>query len=34
MRADVLIDGETSARIGSDLSVAADRTIDAAAKWV
>ena len=34
MRADVLIDGETIALIGSDLSVAADRTIDAAAKWV
>ena len=33
-RADVLIDGETIALIGSDLNVPADRTIDAAGKWV
>jgi dihydropyrimidinase len=33
-KADVLIDGETIALIGSDLSVPADRTIDAARKWV
>jgi dihydropyrimidinase len=33
-RADVLVDGEKIATIGIDLDVAADRTIDAAGKWV
>ena len=33
-RADVLVDGETIALIGNDLSVAADRTVDASGKWV
>jgi dihydropyrimidinase len=33
-RADVLIDGETIALIGSDLNVTADRTVDASGKWV
>ncbi len=33
-RADVLIDGERIALIGEDLSVDADRTIDAAGKWI
>jgi dihydropyrimidinase len=33
-RADVLIDGERIALIGEDISVDADRTIDAADKWV
>jgi dihydropyrimidinase len=32
--ADVLVDGERIALIGSDLEVQADRTIDAAGKWV
>jgi len=33
-KADVLVDGETIALIGSDLTVTADRTVDAAGKWV
>jgi len=33
-RADVLVDGETIAMIGTDLAATADRTIDAAGKWV
>jgi dihydropyrimidinase len=33
-RADVLVDGETIALIGSDLAATADRTIDASGKWV
>jgi dihydropyrimidinase len=33
-RADVLVDGETIALIGSDLTVTADRTVDASGKWV
>ena len=33
-RADVLVDGETIALIGSNLTVTADRTVDAAGKWV
>ncbi len=33
-RADVLIDGERIALIGEELAVEADRTIDAAGKWV
>ena len=33
-RADVLVDGEKIALIGSDLAVAADRTMDASDKWV
>jgi dihydropyrimidinase len=33
-RADVLVDGETIALIGSDLAVTADRTVDASGKWV
>jgi dihydropyrimidinase len=33
-RADVLVDGETIALIGSDLTVTADRTVDASDKWV
>jgi dihydropyrimidinase len=33
-RADVLVDGETIAMIGTDLEVAADRTVDATGKWV
>ncbi|MEO8252715.1 MAG: dihydropyrimidinase, partial [Chloroflexota bacterium] len=33
-QADVLIDGETIATIGTNLSVSADRTIDATGKWV
>jgi len=33
-RADVLVDGETIAMLGTDLEVAADRRIDAADKWV
>ncbi len=33
-RADVLVDGETIAMIGSDLAVTADRTVDASGKWV
>jgi len=32
--ADVLVDGERIALIGSDLSVEADRTIDASGSWV
>jgi dihydropyrimidinase len=33
-RADVLIDGEKIALIGSDLAANADRTVDASGKWV
>src|SRR6187399_1601220 len=33
-QADVLIDGEAIALIGTDLEATADRTIDAAGKWV
>jgi dihydropyrimidinase len=33
-RADVLVDGETIAMIGTDLEATADRTIDASGKWV
>ncbi len=33
-RADILIDGEQVALIGSDLDVSADRTIDASDRWV
>jgi dihydropyrimidinase len=33
-RADVLVDGEKIALIGSDLAATADRTIDAGGKWV
>ena len=33
-RADVLVDGETIALIGTDLAATADRTIDASGKWV
>ncbi len=33
-KADVLVDGERIALIGTDLGVEADRTIDAAGKWV
>jgi len=33
-RADVLVDGETIASIGTDLDAGADRTIDATGKWV
>lgn len=33
-RADVLVDGETIATIGTDLDANPDRTIDAAGKWV
>jgi len=33
-RADVLVDGETIAMIGSDLAATADRTVDASGKWV
>jgi dihydropyrimidinase len=33
-RADVLVDGETIAMIGTDLAATADRTIDAGGKWV
>jgi dihydropyrimidinase len=33
-RADVLVDGEAIALIGSDLTVTADRTVDASGKWV
>jgi dihydropyrimidinase len=33
-RADVLVDGDTIALIGSDLTVTADRTVDASDKWV
>ncbi len=33
-RADVLVDGETIAMIGTDLAATADRTIDASGKWV
>ena len=33
-RADVLVDGETIALIGNNLTVTADRTVDAAGKWV
>jgi dihydropyrimidinase len=33
-KADVLIDGEKIAMIGSDLEATADRTIDASGKWV
>src|SRR6185437_3595483 len=33
-RADVLVDGETIAMIGSDLAVTADRTIDATGRYV
>ena len=32
--ADVLVDGESIAMIGQNLDVAADRTLDAAGKWV
>ena len=32
--ADVLVDGERIALIGSDLSVEADRTVDASGSWV
>ena len=32
--ADVLVDGERIALIGSDLEVEADRTVDASGKWV
>jgi dihydropyrimidinase len=33
-RADVLVDGETIAMIGTDLESSADRTVDASGKWV
>jgi dihydropyrimidinase len=33
-RADVLVDGETIALIGTDLDASADQTIDATGKWV
>ena len=33
-RADVLVDGETIATIGTDLAATADRTIDASGRWV
>jgi len=33
-QADVLVDGEKIALIGSDLAASADRTVDAAGKWV
>jgi dihydropyrimidinase len=33
-RADVLVDGEAIALIGTDLTVTADRTVDASGKWV
>jgi dihydropyrimidinase len=33
-RADVLVDGETIALIGTDLPATADRTVDASGKWV
>ena len=33
-RADVLVDGETIAMIGTDLPATADRTVDATGKWV
>ncbi|MEO8638787.1 MAG: dihydropyrimidinase [Chloroflexota bacterium] len=33
-RADVLVDGEKIALIGTDLAAAADRTVDASGKWV
>src|SRR4029453_6412275 len=33
-RADVLVDGETIALIGTELEATADRTIDASGKWV
>ncbi|MBA3688790.1 MAG: dihydropyrimidinase [Chloroflexi bacterium] len=33
-QADVLVDGETIALIGSDLTATADRTVDASGKWV
>jgi dihydropyrimidinase len=33
-RADVLVDGETIALIGTDLAASADRTVDASGKWV
>jgi dihydropyrimidinase len=33
-RADVLVDGETIAMIGTDLQATADRTIDASGKWL
>jgi dihydropyrimidinase len=33
-RADVLVDGETIAMIGTDLEASADETIDATGKWV
>ena len=33
-RADVLVDGETIAMIGTELEATADRTVDAAGKWV
>ena len=33
-RADVLVDGEAIALIGTDLAVTADRTVDASGKWV
>ncbi|HXI44855.1 MAG TPA: dihydropyrimidinase [Candidatus Acidoferrales bacterium] len=34
IRADVLVDGETIALVGTDLDVVADKTIDASGKWV
>src|SRR6187397_3155546 len=33
-RADVLVDGETIAMIGTNLEATADRTVDASGKWV
>ena len=33
-RADVLIDGETIAMIGTELEATVDRTVDASGKWV
>src|SRR6476660_3329682 len=33
-RADVLVDGEKIALIGSDLAASADRTVDASGKWI
>ena len=33
-RADVLVDGEAIALIGTDLAITADRTVDASGKWV
>ena len=33
-RADILVDGEQIALVGSDLDATADRTIDATDKWV